>query len=218
MTTRKLIYTLLVSAIPLSVSLAAAPQSNDPNRPFLETNKGVELSGRQLPVGIRLSNFMDFLADKARRDEEGGTYKAKNFLERLGLDPDSPAATELIESALLARRSIPPFDLSSALALGPDEEALAAFHLEDNKARHRIFGEAFGAWLRDRDAEGADIALLIKQIIDSPHWTTGIATGGDGPFDFEGLLAENKAFQAGLRTTLGHVPEVISGRQSGERQ
>lgn len=201
MTQRKMLATVLAVGLCSAVAAREEAVEGPADRP-----QHVELADDQVPYALRTVIFLRALGDMQQSDMQEGTSRAQGVLARLGLEPDSAAATGLREAAFAFGAAQAPQDPNEHLEL--EAAALRAAQRGRQLESHRLAGEAVGEWLWNLRADESAIDALMSRLLDSPYLSIAIGTT-DPQIDRDFLAAKSQAFEQGLEATLGYVPGLL---------
>lgn len=198
---------ILAPALALSFSTAGFSQPETPQIPLSKQQEFIELTGRQVPYAARAAAFLEALAHMQQFDQEDGGSRTSAILSTLGFEPDSVNARELCEVALAMDQSMAPYGPETFQSL--EGQDLIAAQRERQLTRFGLAGQGLGAWLRNSATRGSAVDPLLERLLDSPYIAVSIGTT-DPEFDFSALTANKRAFEQGLKETLGYVPDRMS--------
>lgn len=192
--------------ITLAMVIADRPalgQASQPREEPGSLDQATVLPQHEVPFALRAQSLLSSLSLMQSADEKDGSSTAQTFLSTVGLDPASEAGHHLLEVAREFRDAHP----RRKPELGRDGLPIPR-NVGLPLKQYEGAGEAFGRWLRAREAEGWAIEPLIDRLLNNPYiGSTYGSTDGDRKSVDQSVSALEQAFHRGLRRELGYLPK-----------
>lgn len=191
-----------VPGLALACALGGAALAQSPPTPQgPQVEMPFSLSGEEISYATRAESLLRKLSMSPQPEI---------WLRGSGFEEDSKAVAELLALAEDLRPFFEPVPLAEALEAAErhadDDEGFLEWQRQQLVARATAAGEALGAWLESRRADGYPPELLVERLLKNP--LTGISWGSTDSLERLHRLRfeQARAFETGLRRAMRQPP------------